>query len=95
MVSLGPILDYIVNGLKTVINWLISMSSDYLPFSAGASYLPDNFFDFRAVVDSSSYAYLLLWFPADYAISCFVAYCALACTVYLVNWILGMIPSVS
>ena len=94
-VSLFPIFDYIVSGIKTVVNWLLDLVYRNIPSASSIrNLLPENCFSFSSVLDGSSLAYLDLWFPVDYAVGCFIAYVSISCVVFLINWIVGLIPGV-
>lgn len=42
--------------------------------------------------DSSWVSFVDLWFPVDFAVTCFGGFVVGACVVYTVNWLLGLIP---
>ena len=92
--------DYFFGWSKSIYKWVVGFIIDYatslLPSSSSIDgSLPDSAFDFSSLLSGSGLSYLDLFFPVDYAISCFIAYVVIAVTVFTVNWILGLVPTVS
>lgn len=56
--------------------------------------VPDFGFDI-SFVSSSMLGILDLFFPINYCIDCVVVYLSVACVVYIINWILGLFPTIS
>lgn len=97
-VSFYNIWEYVLRGLQYCVDWLVSSIVDPIVENLGdlvSAFLPDSVINVSSYVSSDVYGLACEWFPCDYAITCFVAYVGLACVVYSVNWILGLIPTVS
>ena len=96
MISLFPIYDYIVVGIKNIFGWLYDIVVSRLP---GASSLvldmPSRTFDLTKIMTPEVMLLINEWFPLDFAIGCFISYCVIFVTVNLVNWILGFIPTLN
>ena len=98
MISLLPIWEYVLRAIQHSVKWLVEeFVADNVPdiSSEVGDLLPSSNFNFSNVIDSSVFSFLCEIFPVEYAITCFIGYCAIAAIVYLVNWILGAIPTVS
>lgn len=97
-VSLFNIWEYVLRGLQYCLKWIIEKILDPVfdgIVSSISGLLPSMNIDFTSVISPEVYALLNDWFPCDYAITCFVAWVGIACVVWLLNWILGLIPTVS
>lgn len=94
MVSLFPIKDYVLWGLKTVCVWILDQVSQLVDLDSLFDLIPDFVWDITFLT-ADVYALVSLWFPLSYALTCFGVYVTLALIVYGFNWILGFIPTVS
>lgn len=53
-------------------------------------------FDFSTSFVSAGFFGLLdQWFPVDYAVGCVTLWLVLAVSVYVINWVLGLFPTIS
>jgi len=89
-------LEVIKNAVKAVIVWLMEclvalFDAAFVPI---VQLLPQWSFD-TAFIASGWIGILNEWFPLTYAISCVGIWIGLALAVYITNWILGVIPTVS
>lgn len=93
---LGGIWKFVLRALQYLFKWILeNIVYEIIPdLSTVSASLPDNIFDFT-FVSPSTIAYLNEWVPVDYVVTCFVSYVLIASIVYLINWILGLIPTVS
>lgn len=94
MVSLAPIRYYFLWALQSVLSWILDQISKIIDFDAVLNSVPSLAWDI-AFFTSDMYTLVSIWFPIGYALSCFTLYFVLAFIVYGVNWILGLIPTVS
>ena len=97
-VSFLPILDYIVVALKKVWHfvwddYLLGYFSDWVSDLIGL--LPGTSFNLSDFMSSEVYTFVESWFPIQYGVICLSTYFVIAGIVYLINWILGVIPTVS
>lgn len=93
---LGRIWEFILRSLQYALKWVLeNLVYKIIPdLSTVSGNLPENVFDF-GFVSPATIGYLNEWFPVDYAVTCLISYVIIASTVYLINWILGLIPTVS
>lgn len=77
---------------QKIINLLIALSTPVL--SPVNKYIPDFNFNFD-FINSGFLGFVDNFFPLAYFFSFLVLFLALASTIYIVNWVLGLIPSVS
>lgn len=96
MISLSPLIDYQIYATKFIIKWVISFIGKFVNWNDITNSVPIvNVLNFRDIITPEVYALICEWFPCSWAITCFVAYVTCAIIVYGVNWILGLIPTVS
>lgn len=93
---LGEIWKYILRALQYLLQWILENIVYPICPDLGTvnNSLPSNVFDF-SFIDGSIIALLNEFVPVGYVIGCVTAYCIIAAIVYLINWILGLIPTVS
>ena len=89
-------LDVIKNAVKAVIVWLMDclVSLFDAVFTPIVQQLPQWTFD-TAFIASGWMGILKEWFPLEYALWCVVTWVMLAISIYVINWLLGVIPTVS
>lgn len=78
--------------IKGFVDLIIALARPVLEPIVGE--IPSFDFDF-SFIDSGFFGFLNSFFPIDYFLGFLFAYLVLACVVYTVNWILGLVPHVS
>lgn len=88
--------QYVKKGVQSVVNWIIeSVDSLSLSLDQILLYEIPRVFNLDSILTPELMNLLNTWFPVSYAVYCFVAYCSIAATIFIINWILGLIPTVS
>ena len=97
-VSLLSLWEYFLRAIQYSCDWVITTLVN--PVFEGfidliSPYLPSVEFDLSSFMTGDMYALLSSWFPFSYGVTCLVSYFVIAAAVYIVNWVLGLIPTVS
>ena len=83
--SLKKFFVWILESVGSLITGAIDSCLSSVPgFSFNTSFISSGVF---GLVDQ--------WFPIDYAIGCAVIWVGLAVSIYVINWVLGLFPTVS
>lgn len=93
--SLFNIWEYVLRALQWFADWIFTIFCAPLYSLISDLDLPGLDINLADIADSSVWTLVNDWFPAEYALSCLVAYYTIALVVYGVNWVLGLIPTVS
>lgn len=96
MVSFLPLINYQIFAGKFLLKWILSLIGVHVDWNQLTDSVPSfETIDFTLVISSEVYSLVDQWFPCEYAMICFSSYIICAIIVYGVNWVLGLIPTVS
>lgn len=92
-----PILiTYIIRAIQFAFQWIVETLASQVPGLSGIyDLMPSSRLLEGLNLTVEIMSLVNYWFPVDFAVLCFTSWCAIAIVVYTINWILGLVPTVS